>query len=118
MTAHWRSDVVAALAEVVEVLPQDLPTWMELPDVLLVDVREKEEYALGKIVGAIALPMSSFKEQALERLPVDKKLIFYCAGGVRSAVAAKWAKTIGFESVYSLQGGFKAWQEEAEAVRR
>jgi rhodanese-related sulfurtransferase len=114
MTNEWQAEVVTALAEVVEVLAQDLASL----EAVLVDVREPEEYVMGKIAGAIDLPMSLFKALAAERLPTDKKLIFYCAGGVRSAVAAMWAKRMGFAAVYSLHGGFKAWLPGTDSNRR
>lgn len=79
--------------------------------VLLLDVREKEEFREGHLEGAVSLPRG-FLEIKVEATVSDKKtpIIAYCAGGVRSLLAAKDMKEMGYEDVISMSGGFGAWK--------
>lgn len=79
--------------------------------VLLLDVREKEEFREGHLEGAVSLPRG-FLEIKVETTVSDKKtpIIAYCAGGVRSLLAAKDMKEMGYEDVISMSGGFGAWK--------
>lgn len=79
-------------------------------DYALVDVRQPEEYKAGHIPGATLLPLGEV-ENSLDKLPPDKDVVFYCAAGKRSAMAARLAVESGrFQSrLLSLQGGFGAW---------
>lgn len=78
---------------------------------LLLDVREKEEYREGHLEGAVSLPRG-FLELKVETAVSDKSapVIAYCAGGVRSLLAAKAMKEMGYERVISMAGGFTAWK--------
>ena len=68
------------------------------------------ECALGIIPGAICVPMEEMSDNLATIVPeYDRVLVFYCAGGVRSAIAADRARVLGYESTYSLAGGYKAW---------
>lgn len=79
---------------------------------VLVDVREKEEYRAGYIPGALSLPRGFLEMQAEQRLP-DKNapIVAYCAGGVRSAFAAKSLKELGYTNVESASLGFVRWKD-------
>lgn len=87
--------------------------------VVFVDVREGDEIAsLGKIEGAVHVPrgMLEFYIDPASSMHRDifssgKKLIFYCATGGRSLLAAKVAKDMGVKDPVYLEGGFKAWSE-------
>ncbi len=78
---------------------------------LLLDVREKEEYRAGHLEGAVSLPRG-FLEIQVEGTVPDKQIpiIAYCAGGVRSLLAAKDMKEMGYEDVISMSGGYSAWK--------
>jgi len=80
----------------------------------LVDVRQPEEYKAGHIPGATLLPLGEV-EAALDRLPRDKDIVFYCAAGRRSDMAARLAADSGrFQSqLFSLQGGFSGWEGQS-----
>ncbi|MEW6297888.1 MAG: molybdopterin-synthase adenylyltransferase MoeB [Thermodesulfobacteriota bacterium] len=77
----------------------------------LLDVREREEYREGHLEGAISLPRG-FLEMRVEETVPDKStpIIAYCAGGVRSLIAARTLKDMGYENVVSMAGGYTAWK--------
>ena len=81
-------------------------------NVRFVDVRTKEEWAQGHIPGALHIDRG-YLELKVESLIPDKskRVVCYCAGGVRSLFAAKALKTLGYERVESLTGGFDGWKE-------
>ena len=88
---------------------RDLLAGAEPP--LLVDVRELDEWTEGRIPGAIHLPRG-FLESRIEQAAPDRTqpIILYCAGGNRSAFAAKTLADLGYESVSSLAGGYTDWK--------
>jgi molybdopterin/thiamine biosynthesis adenylyltransferase/rhodanese-related sulfurtransferase len=85
----------------------------------LVDVREKDETRLGFIPGAVFLPRGFLEMQAEQKLP-DKnaRLVVYCAGGVRSAFAAKLLQELGYTHVESANPGFVRWKDMAYPVEK
>jgi len=86
-----------------------LKTWLDRGDVLLIDVREKEEYAEERIAGARLVPLSTFSPGQLsdER---ERHVILQCLGGGRSARALGLLAEAGFERLHSLHGGITAWK--------
>jgi len=78
----------------------------------LVDVREKDEVRAGFIPGAVSIPRGFLEMQAEQRLP-DKsaKIVVYCAGGIRSAFAAKALSELGYTHVESANPGFVRWKD-------
>ncbi|MGH2994884.1 MAG: molybdopterin-synthase adenylyltransferase MoeB [Gaiellaceae bacterium] len=78
---------------------------------VLVDVRERDEWAEGHIPGAFHIPRGSL-ESRIEQAAPDRTrpVIVYCASGNRSAFAAKTLEELGYESVASLTGGFTDWK--------
>ena len=77
----------------------------------LLDVREKDEYREGHLEGAISLPRG-FLEIKVESTVPDKStpILAYCAGGVRSLLAGKILKEMGYHNVTSMSGGYTAWK--------
>jgi molybdopterin/thiamine biosynthesis adenylyltransferase/rhodanese-related sulfurtransferase len=78
----------------------------------LIDVREKEEYRAGYIPGAISIPRGFLEIQVEGRVP-DKttKIVAYCAGGTRSALAAKTLAELGYTNVETANPGFVRWKD-------
>ncbi len=78
----------------------------------LLDVREKEEYRAGYIPGAVSIPRGFLEIQVEGRLP-DKnaKIVAYCAGGTRSALAAKTLAELGYTNVETANPGFVRWKD-------
>jgi sulfur-carrier protein adenylyltransferase/sulfurtransferase len=79
---------------------------------VLVDVREKEEFRDGYIPGAISVPRG-FLEMQIEQKVTDKSapVVLYCAGGTRSALAAKTLHDLGYTQVESANPGFVRWKD-------
>jgi molybdopterin/thiamine biosynthesis adenylyltransferase/rhodanese-related sulfurtransferase len=78
----------------------------------IVDVRESDETRAGYIPGAVLLPRGFLEMQAEQKLP-DKNahIVTYCAGGVRSAFAAKVLQDLGYTHVESANPGFTRWKD-------
>ncbi len=77
----------------------------------LVDIRERDEWVQGHIPDAEFVPRG-FLELQIEQHQPDRSqpLVIYCAGGVRSALAARNLQEMGYADVYSLIGGFSGWK--------
>lgn len=86
---------------------------MQDDDVLLVDVREIDEFANGHIPDAINVPLSELEQSAEKVLPKDKILYVYCRSGQRSTTAVRQLKEMGFEDVFNV-GGIIDWSYEVE----
>src|SRR5688572_26749166 len=81
----------------------------EHPGTVVVDCREPNEAALGTIAGAVVIPRG-IMESNIERVAKrDQKVIIYCAGGNRSALAADSLREMGYADVATMAGGFRAW---------
>jgi rhodanese-related sulfurtransferase len=78
----------------------------------LVDVREDSEWAAGRAKGAIHIGKGVIERDIEAKIP-DKsaKLVLYCGGGFRSALAADMLQRMGYTNVLSMDGGIKAWRE-------
>ncbi|AKF06625.1 molybdopterin-synthase adenylyltransferase MoeB [Sandaracinus amylolyticus] len=79
---------------------------------VFVDVREKDEWRQGYVPGALHVPRGFLEMQAESKLPDKKaKIVVYCAGGVRSAFAAKTLAELGYQHVESANPGFVRWKD-------
>ncbi|MBI2179436.1 MAG: molybdopterin-synthase adenylyltransferase MoeB [Deltaproteobacteria bacterium] len=78
---------------------------------VILDVRESDEWRQGHLEGAISLPRGFLEIKVESTLP-DKNtpIIAYCAGGVRSLIAGKALKELGYQNVTSMAGGYAAWK--------
>jgi sulfur-carrier protein adenylyltransferase/sulfurtransferase len=78
----------------------------------LVDVREADEWSQGHAPGSIFIPRGYLELRIEEKVP-DKsaEVLLYCAGGTRSALAAKSLRELGYTNVASVAGGFGKWKE-------
>jgi rhodanese-related sulfurtransferase len=79
------------------------------PAPLLVDVRERGEFAMLRVPGAVLLPLSEFAA-GYERLPRDRPLLMLCAAGTRSQVTTEYLLRQGFPDVANVVGGIGAWR--------
>jgi rhodanese-related sulfurtransferase len=82
-------------------------------DLLLVDVREPEEYELARIEGARLLPLSLFNEWATTLDP-ERETVFLCHHGVRSAQVCAFLSRQGLDKIYNLAGGIDRWSTEID----
>ncbi len=79
---------------------------------VLVDTREDTEWAAAHAAGAVHLGKGVIERDIEGRVPdADSKLVLYCGGGYRSALAADALQKMGYREVYSLAGGWRAWRE-------
>ena len=84
------------------------------PPSVVIDVRELDEYGAGSIPGAIHIPHGMLALDIEHLVPArDTDLVLYCAGGARSALAAKALAELGYARVRWLSGGFAAWKRAA-----
>lgn len=79
---------------------------------VLIDVREPDEHARGMIPGAQPMPRGML-EVNVDQITTDKnaKVVLYCGGGSRSALAAQSLKKMGFKNPISLAGGWRGWKD-------
>jgi rhodanese-related sulfurtransferase len=86
---------------------------------ILVDVREDNEWEKGRIVGAVHLGKGVI-ERDVETAIADKssEIILYCGGGFRSALAADNLQKMGYRNVISMDGGWRAWNEAGGPAER
>ena len=78
-------------------------------DVVLIDVREQDEWDAGHIAGATLIPSSQLQSRWQE-IPTDKTVIVYCRSGNRSNVATDFLKQQGLTNVHNMTGGVIAWE--------
>lgn len=104
--------VQLAKSEISEISAQELKKRLAAgEDLTLVDVRERDEFVQGHIPDAVFIPRG-FLELQIEQHQADrhKPVVVYCAGGVRSALAARNLKEMGYTNTISLIGGFNGWK--------
>jgi sulfur-carrier protein adenylyltransferase/sulfurtransferase len=101
----------AAKAEIREIDPHEVAA--RLDHYTLLDVREPDEYEQGALPHAIHVPRGQLEFSVEGRIP-DKQspVAIYCAGGTRSAFAAKTLQDLGYADVVSIVGGFNKWKDE------
>ncbi len=108
------TDLIAAVRkETKEVSLDELKRRLDAREpYVLLDVREKEEYRAGFIPGAVSIPRGFLEIQVEQRIP-DKsaKIVAYCAGGTRSALAAKTLAELGYTNVETANPGFVRWKD-------
>jgi rhodanese-related sulfurtransferase len=76
----------------------------------LVDVREESEFAAGHAQGARHLGKGVIERDIVQAIPdANAKIILYCGGGFRSALAAENLQRMGYTNVESMDGGWRAW---------
>ncbi|HUF31899.1 MAG TPA: molybdopterin-synthase adenylyltransferase MoeB [Acidimicrobiales bacterium] len=80
---------------------------------VVLDVREPDEYEQGAIPGAVHIARGNLEAQVEDRIADrDAKVVVHCAGGARSAFAAKTLAELGYTDVVSMAGGFNRWKDE------
>jgi len=83
------------------------------PGAVVLDVREPDEYEQGAIPGSVHIPRGHLESNIEGRVPDhDTPLVVICAGGTRSAFAAKTLEQLGYSDVVSVKGGFNKWKDE------
>lgn len=112
MSSNFKDILSQVKKGIREVTVQDVDTRLKgEKDFVLLDVREKDEWDEGHLEDATFLPRG-FLEVKVEKMVTEKDtpVIVYCAGGVRSALAAKALGDLGYKNVVSMIGGFNEWK--------
>jgi len=115
-----------ANAEIETIRAADAIKLVGNDDIVIVDIRDPREIERdGKIPGAFSCtrgmlefwidPASPYAKPIFQQ---DKKFIFHCAGGMRSALAAKTAQDMGLKPVAHMGGGFAAWREAGGPIEK
>lgn len=88
-------------------------------DHLLIDVREESEWAAGHAAGAMHLSKGVIERDIETKIPEqDRKLVLYCGGGFRSALAADNLRKMGYSNAISLDGGWRAYSGSGLPVEK
>lgn len=120
MGKGYKAMLEEALAEIVTLSPEQAAEKLGKADVLFVDIRDPRELEInGTIPGALHAtrgmlefwidPESPYHRKAFAE---DKEFIFFCAGGLRSALATKTAKEMGLKRLAHIHGGFSEWKQK------
>ena len=101
-----------------DIVPLALAEALRTREIVLVDVREPYEWAIGHLPGARLVPLESIP-QAAGSMDRNVELVVYCHHGMRSDMAARWLREQGFARVRNLIGGIDRWSVEVDpAIRR
>jgi sulfur-carrier protein adenylyltransferase/sulfurtransferase len=113
---NFRDLLAAAKAEITEVDTATAETRIAGGGVVVLDVREPDEYDQGALPDVIHIPRGHLEAQVEGKI-LDKNasVVVYCAGGVRSAFAARTLQELGYTDVVSMAGGFGKWKDEGRA---
>jgi rhodanese-related sulfurtransferase len=113
-TPRFLQIVNDARARVKEVTVDDVKAMMDKgEEFLLIDVREESEYAKDHVPGAIHLGKGVIERDIEVKVPdTGAKLVLYCGGGFRSALAADNVQKMGYTNVISMDGGIRVWREK------
>ena len=95
-------------SQVTNATPEQVRAWFEAGEILLVDVREVNEYAAERIHGALLYPLSTFDPKAIPL--AGRRLVLQCGSGKRSLMAAHKLQAAGFGHLTHLAGGIQAWK--------
>lgn len=86
-------------------------------DHTLLDVREPEEFRMGRIPGAINIPLNDL-ETRTDEIPADKPVVVVCAHGMRSMIGSQILIEAGHAGVYNLLGGTVEWMMRKLEIER
>jgi rhodanese-related sulfurtransferase len=111
MTHQTGEDLVAdAKRQITEVTPEEVQAMRARGEqVVYLDVREPNEWNLGRIPQALHLPRGNLETKIEDLLDRGQRIVVYCARGNRSALAALTMKHMGYENVASMERGFAGW---------
>ncbi len=110
--ATYRELLAQVKTEIDEVSSPDVHERLASVDVpVLLDVREQDEWQEGHLPGALHIPRGNLESRVEALLPdKSREIVVYCAGGSRSAFAAKSLAELGYTTVSSMAGGFTDWK--------
>ena len=117
--ASFRDLLAQAKSKIVEIDTAAAQKRIEEGNVVVLDVREPDEYEQGALPNALHIPRGHLEAQIEGRaVDRDQTIVVYCAGGVRSAFAAQTLQELGYTDVLSVAGGFGKWKDEGREWRQ
>ena len=117
--ASFRDLLAQAKSQIVEIDTAAAQKRIEEGNLVVLDVREPDEYEQGALPDALHIPRGHLEAQIEGRaVDRDQTIVVYCAGGVRSAFAAKTLQELGYTDVLSVAGGFGKWKDEGREWRQ
>ena len=116
--AGFRDLLAQAKSQIIEIDTNEAASRIAAGGVIVLDVREPDEYEQGALPDALHIPRGHLEAQIEGRI-VEKSapVLVYCAGGVRSAFATKTLHELGYTNVVSVAGGFGKWKDEGRPWR-
>ncbi|MDY5564345.1 MAG: rhodanese-like domain-containing protein [Candidatus Limivicinus sp.] len=98
-----------------QITQEEAKEMMDTEEVIILDVREQDEYDSGHIPDAVLLPVGTINEDtAAEVIPEkDSKVLVYCRSGNRSKTASSTLVELGYTNIYEF-GGINTWPYETE----
>ena len=121
MTVTSNQLLESVKAEIAEVTPAEVQVALQAGrPVHVIDVREREEVMDGYIPGAELIPRGFLELNVEEDVTVDRdaEIVLYCAGGNRSALAARDLTFMGYTNAKSMIGGIKGWKDAGYAIEQ
>lgn len=118
----WSSiinDIRSKYDDIDHISADSLSLWLESSSEqapVLLDVREKKEYEVSHLPGAIQIDPNARKFKTLADLPKDTPIVAYCSVGYRSSEMARRLKKAGFTNVSNLEGSIFTWANESNPV--
>ena len=120
LSKHLKVLIEEALSNIEQVAPEEL--YVIAKDIILLDVREPEEFASGYINAhtVLTIPRGKLEFMAIEKIAKqfgqDAKVVTYCLKGPRGALAALQLKKMGFTDVRNLKGGIMGWLNKGNTI--
>jgi rhodanese-related sulfurtransferase len=102
-------------ADEIEVLPEEAAKALADASAQLVDVRQPYEWDAGRIEGAIHIPLERLASRGPTQIDKDRRVIFQCRLGARSALATHAFRAAGYDA-YSMVGGIARWADEGRPL--
>jgi molybdopterin/thiamine biosynthesis adenylyltransferase/rhodanese-related sulfurtransferase len=117
--ASFRDLLAQAKSHITEIDTAEAQQKIEAGGVFVLDVREPDEFEQGTLPGVVHIPRGHLEAQIEGRATDrDQPIVVYCAGGVRSAFAARTLQELGYTNVFSMAGGFGKWKDEGRTWRQ
>ena len=120
LSTHLKGLIEEANREIEQIVPSDL--YLAVHEVILLDVREPEEFASGYINAhkVLTIPRGKLEFMAIDKIAKvygdNVKIVTYCLKGPRGALAALQLKKMGFNNVQNLKGGILGWLAEGNSI--
>jgi rhodanese-related sulfurtransferase len=107
----YREFVAEAKKKIAEISPADAASKAKSGHVVIVDVREKDEFDEDHIPDAVHMSRGLLELEIEDKFPDrNTEIVCHCGGGGRSALAAETLQKMGYKNVRSMAGGLKAWK--------